>query len=152
MEDELNRDHRDEHDGCKVFWPWLKWCNKYRYASQLVGFALEDIESLSDDEEVDRMFRLYNRKVDKHYWKHRTYARAKYICVLEGWDEEDQFSARASAKSLSKIRKDPSLEEEIYQEQMRIKRVWQAAHVFYAYGMFDMRTGKIKMSNLDKLK
>lgn len=148
----MSRDHRDEHEGCEVFWPWLKWCSKYRYASQLVGFALKDIETLCDDEEVGRMFELYNRKEGREIWKRRTDARAKYISVLEGWNEDDQFAARVSAQSLSEIRKDPTLEEGIYQEQMRIKRVWKAAHVLYAYGMFDGRTGKIKMSNLDKLK
>lgn len=147
-----HRDHRDEHEGCDVFWPWLKWCSKYRYASQLVGFALEDIETLSDDEEVDRMFELYNRKTSgKNYWKHRTDARAKYISVLEGWDEEDRFAARSSAQLLSEMHKDPSLEEGIYQDQMRIKRVWKAAHVLYAYGMFNPKTGKIEVDRLKKL-
>lgn len=146
------RDHRDEHPGCDVMWPWLKWCSKYRYASQLVEYALKDIETLSNDEELARMFKLYNRKDGRDIWKRRTDARAKYITTLEGWDEDDQFSARVAAESWASIvRKDPSKEEEIYQEQMRIKRVWKAAHVLYAYGMFNTRTGKIELDRLKKL-
>ena len=147
-----NRDHRDEHEGCKAMWPWLKWCSKYRYASQLVGFALEDIKNLSDDEETDRMFELYNRKEGRDIWKRRSDARSKYIRVLEGWDEEDRRSARFSAQGLAELKNDPELEEGLYQELMRTNRVWKAAHVLYAYGMFNTRTGKIEVDRIKKLR
>lgn len=147
------RDHRDEHPGCKAMWPWLKWCSRYRYASQLVGFALEDIKNLSNDTEIDRTFELYNRKTEgTNYWKHRSDARAKYIQVLEGWDEEDRESTRFSAQGLAELKNDPNLEEGIYQEMMRMQRVWKATHVLYAYGMFNTRTGKIEVDRIKKLR
>lgn len=147
-----HRDHRDEHEGCPVSRPWDRWCSRYRYPSQLVEQALSDILTLSEDD-IRIFFDLY--KKDHDFWKTRRLARTPYISLLEGWSELERRSATFEVDSLIKVLGEGWLEgqtrEYHIERALFRKRQYVAIQYLYAYGMFDMRTGKIKMANLAKL-
>lgn len=149
----LKRDHRDEHPGCKVFWPWLKWCSKYRYASQLVNLALKDIETM-DEKDFQRHFEICKQYDDVS--KHRSGVRSAYIAHIERWHEDDVEFEKESAQRLrdnfgEKFLGGRTVEEEFEHMWMR-KQQSKAVAVLYAYGMFNKRTGKIELDRLSKLR
>jgi len=149
------RDHRDEHPGCKVMWPWLKWCSNYRYASQLVGYALEDVAKWPEEEW--RPF--YNICVQYHdVTRTRSGNRDTYISFREGWHEDEvesnTFECKAMWKSLGGDHEhfEGKTLEEYTAHRWQYKQMVKAVNVLYAYGMFDKKTGQIKLDNLKKLK
>lgn len=148
----LKRDHRDEHPGCKVMWPWLKWCNKYRYAYQLVTLALKDIETM-DEKDFQRHFEICKQYDDVS--KYRSGVRSAYIAHIERWHEVDVELEKESARRLHdnfgpKLLNGWTIEEEFEYMWMRQQQS-KAVSVLYAYGMFNKRTGKIELDRLSKL-
>lgn len=147
------RDHREEHEGCKAMWPWLKWCSRYRYASQLVGYALEDIKGVPE-EVLDQKFQFYRTN---NYWKRRSDTRAKYIQAHAGWEElEREAIEHMTDYMIEDFGPNPSYFEGRTREEEIEHRVFEhqqklAIHVLYAYGMFNPRTGKIELDRLKKL-
>lgn len=152
---EQMRDHRDEHPGCKVMWPWLKWCSNYRYASQLVGYALEDVATM-DKESFD--FTFQNCRRFHGVTRMRRENRNTYISYREGWREDEYEELEATTRFMGEHipMGDPfyqgrSFEEHIQHLLFHRQQV-AAVHVLYAYGMFDNSTGILVLDNLKKLK
>lgn len=136
-------------------WPWLRWCSNYRYASQLVGYALEDLAKWS--EEDWRPFYLINKKYDQTTSK-RQGVRDTYIAFREGW-HEDEIESNAFECELIWNRLggdhrgfDGMNLEEYTAHRLAYKQMVKAVNVLYAYGMFNKKTGQIELDNLKKLK
>jgi hypothetical protein len=148
------RDHRDEHPGCKVFWPWLRWCSNYRYASQLVQMCLDDIQTMEPKLFSD-IFQNCKRYDD--VTKRRSGARSAYIAHREKWSE-DYESKREEVQRLYKyiplgdsFYEGRNLDEQVEYEWFRGQQI-KAVQVLYAYNMFNKKTGQVNLDNLKKLK
>jgi len=153
--EQMKRDHRDEHPGCKVMWPWLKWCSNYRYASQLVGYALEDVAKWPEKEW--RPF--YNICVQYHdVTRYRSGARSAYINYRERFaDDEWAFHLEECRINMDMLGEDDDYfegrtYEEYVEHRWEHKQMVKAVNVLYAYGMFNKKTGQIELDNLKKLK
>lgn len=149
------RDHRDEHEGCKVMWPWLRWCSRYRYASQLVGYALEDVKTM-EPELFASIFQNCKRYHD--VTRHRSSARSSYIAHREKSHEVDYEMKREEVQRFYKYIAlgDPfyngrDYEQEVAHQWMRGQQI-EAVQVLYAYGMLNKKTGQIELDNLKKLR
>ena len=134
-------------------WPWLKWCSNYRYASQLVGYALEDVKTM-EKEAFDRHFQICKMYDDTS--SHRSGARSAYIAHRERWHEDDvQFEKESAERYVEMFKDRPgatgTAEEEFEKMWMRMQQS-KAVQVLYAYGMFNKKTGQIKLDNLKKLR
>jgi hypothetical protein len=151
----LKRDHRDEHPGCKVFWPWLKWCSNYRYASQLVQMCLDDIQTM-DPLHVKSQFDICKRYDD--VTRYRSGVRSAYIAHREKWNEDEYGEVEASVRIMGDYIPvgDKFYEGRSYREQ--VDHLWfqrqqtKAVNVLYAYGMFDKSTGVIVLDKIKNLK
>lgn len=147
------RDHRDEHEGCKVMWPWLKWCKKYRYASQLVGYALEDVKTMPEED-----FRTHYTlcKMYHDVSRYRSSARSAYIAHRERSHEDDvEFEKESAQRFVDMMAGGPGATrtaEAEFEDMWKRRQQTKAVGVLYAYGMLDKRTGEIKLDNLKKLK
>lgn len=147
------RDHRDEHPGCRVMWPWLRWCSRYRYASQLVAYALEDSKTM-DPKRLESQFRNC-----RHYHsvtKYRSGARSSYISHKEKWSDYDETedSVRMMGDLIpvgDSFYQGRSFREQVDHLHFQSQQI-KAVNVLYAYGMFDRSTGVIVLDNLKKLR
>lgn len=148
------RDHRDEHPGCKVMWPWLRWCSNYRYGSQLVQMCLDDIQTM-DPQDLYAQFR--NCRQYHSVTKYRSGVRSAYIAHKEKWSEdydEIEHSVRIMGDFIppgDAFYQGRSFREEVDHQFFQRQQV-KAVSVLYAYGMFDRSTGVIVLDNLKKLK
>jgi len=136
-------------------WPWLRWCSNYRYASQLVALALEDIKDMSEDDFKWAFGWCHDYD---EIQSHRSSARSGYIAHIERWHEDDieqlKWSIDYMAKELDRDGAyfEGRTPEEQFEHEWKLKQQKKAVVVLYAYNMFNKRTGQIELDRLKKLR
>ncbi|GAA2138406.1 hypothetical protein GCM10009825_24730 [Arthrobacter humicola] len=78
------RDHRDEHPGCRPVFPWLPAYNRYRLNVNLIAAATEDVAGMPEAAPADWLDFLRGRERPSKW-----HLQSKFIAHRENWREEE---------------------------------------------------------------
>ena len=127
-----NRDHRDEHPGCRAIWPWLPACNRYRLNVNLIAAATEDVKTMPEGARADWLDFLRGRERPSKW-----HLRSKFIAHRENWREQELESNLAEAASMARIVGDKYLRgrtvEQVAADAWRLKGQRLALEVLYVH-------------------
>ncbi|WP_422759023.1 hypothetical protein [Paenarthrobacter sp. C1] len=128
----MERNHSDDHPGCRALWPWLPACNRYRLNVNLIAAATDHVRGMPEVERADWLDFLRG-------WEGRSkwHLRSEFIAHRENWRELDQQINLAEAASLAGMAGEDYLQgrtvEQAAADTWKLKVQRLALEVLYVY-------------------